>query len=539
MKPEHEGGFISRRDWLALSSKLMLGGALLPVRVWANRSVGVRQYHVSLSAQAVVEDPDLPSLMAQAGVSCVWLGGFFYGYWPWPIDSLVQARGILRSKGIETQIVNVPLGHPGDSLGARDGNFPLTPPASWKLACHPNGKTYAGTSVHPPATIENAEALKQLRQTGFAHFFLDDDFRLARGPGDIGGCFCAEHQLRFLRRTGLPESRWPELLDDVRDRRLTPLLREWLEFTCDDLSNSFRIQRRAAAGNLGIMVMYLGAEKAGIRLSDYRHCPMRVGELMFDDAAFAPVKGKTDELFSALFHRRFVAPEEAWSETTAFPAHKLSVHNLAAKLVISTIADVRHTCFMSGVTPFPKAYWSTLQTSMARQAQFHATLAGHQPHGPFKHYWGEASRYVGDDRPFSLFLATGVPFEVTDRPAKDGWTFLSDADAKAVAGGRLRSRGTVFLARSEPGFERSSLEVCPEELGALFAFKHRIQPKLGRIPFVENDEPALLAWYPTARAAFLWNPQETRSAYRVRCGAQNREVILEGLESALLTELRP
>src|SRR6266568_2596928 len=30
----------------------------------------------------------------------------------------------------------------------------------------------------------------------------------------------------------------------------------------------------------------------------------------------------------------------------------------------------------------------------------------------FKHVWGEAQRYVGDDKPFSLCLATGVPFEV-------------------------------------------------------------------------------------------------------------------------------
>jgi endoglucanase len=72
------------------------------------------------------------------------------------------------------------------------------------------------------------------------------------------------------------------------------------------------------------MVMYLGAEKAGIRLSDHRQGLMRVGELMFNDASFNPVKGKTDELFSALFHRQFVAPERAYSETTAFPADQLS-----------------------------------------------------------------------------------------------------------------------------------------------------------------------------------------------------------------------
>jgi hypothetical protein len=32
------------------------------------------------------------------------------------------------------------------------------------------------------------------------------------------------------------------------------------------------------------------------------------------------VKGKTDELFSALMHRRFARPELAYSEKTAFPS---------------------------------------------------------------------------------------------------------------------------------------------------------------------------------------------------------------------------
>ena len=128
--------------------------------------------------------------------------------------------------------------------------------------------------------------------------------------------------------------------------------------------------------------MYLGAEKAGIRLKDYRRVPLRVGELMFDDRAFTPVKGKTDELFSVLFHRRFADPGSTWSETTAYPADKLSAEHLAAKLVISTIADVRHTMFMSGITPFPKTHWTTLAMGMQRQAGFHAQLAGHFPRHP-------------------------------------------------------------------------------------------------------------------------------------------------------------
>jgi hypothetical protein len=516
-----------------------LAGAALPWRVWAGRAAGAREYHVCLNPAAILQDPDFPALLAHAGVSCVWLAGFFYGHWPWPVETLTRARDRLRRAGLEARVVNVPLGHPGDSLGSRDGNFPLTPPAHWRLGSTRDGKTHAGTSLHAPATEENAGALRELRRAGFSHFFLDDDFRLARGPGEIGGCFCEEHRLRFLRRAGLPSRRWPELLDDVRSRRFTALLRQWVEFTGDDLTGSFRAQQKAAGGELGIMVMYLGAEKAGLRLADYRRVPLRVGELMFDDRAFSPVKGKTDELFSVLFHRRFAAPESAWSETTAYPADQLSAGHLAAKLVISTVADVRHTMFMSGITPFPKTHWATLAPAMRRQAGFHAALAGHRLRGPFKHYWGEASRYTGDDRPFSLFLAAGVPFEVTDRPARDGWTFLSDADAAAATEGKLVSSGTRFLRRSSARTATGELEPCEETLEALFALKHRLRPALRQVPFVENDAAAVLAWYPSARTALLWNVGAEQTTFLVRCRTQTREVALGALESALLPDLHP
>ncbi len=524
-------GTMTRRAGIRLMAGASLAAGLYP---WTSRGTRkAREYHVCLSPTAILEDSEFPATLKGAGVSCVWLAGFFYGYWPWPLASLQAARDRLERGGLETRVVNVPLGHPGDSLGSKEGSFPLTPPAHWRLGTTFDGQTYAGTSLHAPATEENVTALRNLRKSSFTQVFLDDDFRLARGPGQIGGCFCEEHRTRFLHRTGLPQARWPELLDDVRSRRMTSLLRAWVEFTCDELTTTFRAQRRAAGGRLGIMVMYLGAEKAGIRLQDYRGARFRVGELMFDDAGFSPLKGKTDELFSVLFHRRFVTPELAYSETTAYPSDRLSAANLGAKLVISTLADVRHTMFMSGVTPFPKTHWTTLAPLMKQQADFHRVLAGHKLRGPFKHYWGEASRFCGDDRPFSLFLAAGIPFEVTDRPARDGWTFLCQADAKAAATGQVISPGTQFVSHP-PSSNTSAVESCQESLDALFAYKRRLD---GNTPFVENAEPAVLGWYPSAHAALLWNPTAARRTFAVRYGGRIREVTIEGLDSALLRDL--
>lgn len=263
--------------------------------------------------------------------------------------------------------------------------------------------------------------------------------------------------------------------------------------------------------------------------------PFRVGELMFDDGSFTPVKGKTNELFSALFHRRFARPELAFSETTAFPADKLSARNMAAKLAVSTISDVRNTMFMSGITAFPRTHWATLGPAMKRQAEIHALVASHTPRGPFKHFWGEHARMTSDDNsPYSLFLAAGVPFEVADAPAQNGWTFLCDADARAAASSSLRSAGTVFVSRPETN---TSVQPVAESLSELFAFKQQILPRLAEVPFVEEEKPVVCAWYPTARAVLLWNLSEQREDLTVRYRNARRSITVDGLDVTLLRDL--
>jgi hypothetical protein len=475
-------------------------------------------------------NPDLLKIVADAGISTVWLAGYFYGYWPAPLEHIVEWRARIEKMGMAAHVVNVPLGHPGDSLGAKDNSFPLSPPETWRLAVRPDGSKYSGTSLHEPATAENIKALDALRAAGVQRVFLDDDFRLAVGPGVIGGCFCDEHKTLFLQKGGFGNTHWEELLDSVSARGLSPVLRAWVDFTCGQLTGSFRAMQSAAPEIvLGNMVMYLGAEKAGIRLADYADAPLRVGELMFDDTHFAPTKGKTDELFSALFHRRYVTPDLAYSETTAFPSDKLSASNMAAKLTISTIADVRNTMFMSGVTPFPVTHWETLGPAMKEHARIHATIAGQTPRGPFKHYWGEASRYVGDDKPFSLFLALGVPFEVTGTPANDGWTFLADADANVLVDARVT--GTTLICRPSIGSATVSLD---ESLPALFAWRRSILSQIKGVPYIEDEKPAVCAWYPGVRSAMVWNLAEVRETFSLRMGDTTRTITLGPLESTLI-----
>jgi hypothetical protein len=524
----------SRREFMRTCGAVGAAALLTPA-IAQDTHAARRKYHLSISSDALETDPELLEIVRRAGVTDIWLTGFLYGHWHYLLEKTLPWRERIEERGMAAHLINVPLGHPGDSLGSMSGNVPLTPPRHWTVATGPDGSTYAGTSLHRPATEENCEAMRQIQAAGVKRVFLDDDFRLARGPGVIGGCFCPEHKQAFLRRTGYGEAQWTELLDAVGRRELTPVLRAWVEFTCDQLTACFRAQQAAAPQvQLGNMVMYMGAEKAGIRLNDYRDVPFRVGEYMFSDDSFSTLKGKTGELFSSLFHRRFAQPDLAYSETTAYPAHRLSAKNMAAKLAVSTISDVRNTMYMSGLTAFPQDHWQTLGPAMKRHAELHARLAGHVARGPLKHFWGEASRCVGDDNQYSLFLALGVPFEVTDSPAADGFTFLSDADARTV--GNLQSPGTVYVARPQTGLS-SNVRAVPESLPELFALKREILSQLEQAPYVENEVPAVCAWYPTAQAALLWNLAEQPTEVTIRHRDSRRTVALDGLDVALVENL--
>lgn len=526
---------ISRRTFL--QATVALGGAtILPSRSHAadTLSAKARRYHVCLGSKVIAARPELLQTVRDAGVTDIWQAAYLYGHWYETPEGLRDARKVVEAAGLRWHLINVPLGHPGDSLGDTTGATPLTPPTNWRMAARPDGSQYSGTSLHPPGTKENVAAVKALAALGPDCIFLDDDFRLATGPGVIGGCFCDWHKSRFLESHGYGEGRWEELLGDVAERKLTPLLRTWVHQTCDALTASFRAQQAAAPEvALGNMVMFLGAEKAGIRLTDYADVPFRVGELMFNDASFNRLKGKTDELFSALFHRRFAQPGLAWSETTAYPADQLSAENMAAKLAVSTLSDVRHTMYMSGLTPFPASHWETLAPAMRQQARVQEIVKGHTPRGPFKHFWGEASRYVGDDRPFSLFLAAGIPFEVTDILADGGWTFLSDADAahlnaKDIAGpGRRVCRpGTDMAGRG--------LQEMDESLDALWKMKRDVLAAGVDSPYIVDEKPIVCAWYPTAEAVLLWNLNGAAETVRLHWDGAERPVALGALGTALV-----
>jgi len=534
---------INRRDFIGwlIKSTIVLGSyrPMLGTLLALESPSSIRRFHICLQPQAMREYPELPSLIKAAGVTDIWLGGFLYGHWYLEPDELKKEALALRNQGFQVHVINVPLGHPGASIGLAEGNDLNTPPVHWKNACLIDGKKYSGTSIHPPAVEENVHALSEITNRGFRQVFLDDDFRLARSPGQIGGCFCDNCRKEFLDLYGYGKSDWTVLLNDVTNRNPSLILRNWIDYCCNKLYDMFiRLQMVRPEPSLGIMVMYLGAEKAGIPLDRFRQVPFRVGELMFDDKSFGHAKGKTDELFSALFHRRFTQPDLAYSETTAYPANKLSAINMAAKLTVSLIADVRNTMFMSGLFPFPVTHWPILGPAMKKSAAFHEIIAGHKPRGPFKHFWGWDSRLVGKDKPFSLFLALGIPFEIVEELPADGWVFLSDEDAGAVSQGRLRPVADNLIIHPEAGTAAQPFIKVGENLDDLYKFKSSIVPGLKETPFVEEDTPVVFSWYPTAHAVLIWNLTDKIQEYTIKCEERIlKRISVAPLDVELITNL--
>ncbi len=526
---------ISRRTFLKQGASVAAFGLLGRAGYAAQAGTkGVRTFHASISIDAIKADPELPAIIREAGVHDIWLANFFQGNWVYSVEELGEYQKGLEAQGFAVHNITIPLGHPMYAETTPDYMPPLSG-IPWKRGIRPDGKSVGGVSLHPPITEENVAAVRQIKTTRPGIIFLDDDFRLAPSPDDIGGCFCEDHKRAFLDKHGYGEAEWAALLADVGSRTLSPVMRAWVTDTCDALTACFKAQQAAAApeAQLGIMVMYSGSERAGIRVADYAGVPFRVGEFMFSDDYFDPLKGKTNELFSVLFHRRYATPELAFSETTAWPPDKLSAENMAAKLAITTICDVRNTMFMSGNTPFPRTHWAVLAPAMKHNAALHEHVAGHTPRGPFKHYWGEQSRWVGDSNAYSLFLATGVPFEVVEEPTPGGWTFLSDFDARTFPSAADGKHGTLV---HRPGLStpieggRAVAEAMPD----LFALKKEVVATLKDTPYVEDEVPVVCAWYPTANAVLLWNIERKPVRVSLRYNETRREVELEALGIALV-----
>lgn len=163
---------------------------------------GKRDYSVCINADIILTDPEMLEILADAGVKAIWIATYFYGYWPYEKSKIIRAKELVQRRAMEAYAITIPFGHPGDSLNAGDEAFPLIPPAHWPRTTDIKGEQYAGTTVNELVNTENARALQEVSELGFTRCMTDDDFRIARLPGVIGGSFDDETRHHFLQRGG-------------------------------------------------------------------------------------------------------------------------------------------------------------------------------------------------------------------------------------------------------------------------------------------------------------------------------------------------
>ncbi|HNT88459.1 MAG TPA: twin-arginine translocation signal domain-containing protein, partial [Candidatus Hydrogenedentes bacterium] len=207
---------VSRRRFLKRCAAAGAGLCLTPhiAAQAAAKGNAVRTYHASISIDALDNDPELVDILKDAGVDAVWLACFFHGHWHRPVEDAVVWKRRIEAAGMAARQITVPLGHPTftDTQPDYMPGVPLTP---WKGGVRPDGQRYHGVCLHEGATEANVAAIRQLKGADPKVVFLDDDFRLAPSPNDIGGCFCEEHKQQFLQRGGYGDQEWGALIEAV------------------------------------------------------------------------------------------------------------------------------------------------------------------------------------------------------------------------------------------------------------------------------------------------------------------------------------
>ena len=308
-----------------------------------------------------VQGPRVIAMMKEAGVDTIWLWGYFYGTTWSSLETIAEAGKIARSHGFEAAIIQLPVGHPGNSLNPDDADVLLKIPDHWRYRQDSAGKPkyYIG-DIEPVMVRENVESIVALRDAGFKRFMMDDDLRLGELGDEIQGCFCEICVSEFGRVSGRTLTR-EALVQALQDKTDTALMKEWVRYNCSKVTDMMK-EMNVPGVELGIMVMHLGDERHGIDMREIQEAvpgvEFRVGELHFSDGEFGSPEGKASELLGIQYHLNLVGREHAVSETTVFPPRSLSENNLICKVKIAVSAGISDIYFMSGTWLIDESYWS-------------------------------------------------------------------------------------------------------------------------------------------------------------------------------------
>ncbi len=323
--------------------------------------------HYSVSAKDVLNHPDFGhslKLMKEAGVTSVWLYGYFYGRHESDPETLARARQRLLNEGFETGVLSLPVGHPGNSLDPTNPDLELALPPEWRYRVCADGRTeYYCACVEPEMIRSNVNAAKVYAQIGFTRHFFDDDLRMGSWGDEVRGCFCDNCIRAFNEKTRLRLTRNDLAQACAGKTGMEEICAAWIRFNCEKIT-SFMRETRVPEMQSGIMVMHNGDEKHGISIPDIKQavpdCMFRVGELHFDDTSFCSPVGQASLQNSVQKHLALIGDHPAFSESTVFPANALSPENLIRKLRLERKLGLKNIFLMSGTWFLSDPYWKAL-----------------------------------------------------------------------------------------------------------------------------------------------------------------------------------
>ena len=128
----------------------------------------------------------------------------------------------------------------------------------------------------------------------------------------------------------------------------------------------------------------------------------------------------------------------------------------------------------------------------------------------------------------------GIPFEVTDRISTEGWTFLSDFDARALDAKDMRVDPRRLVCRSGLENVSSEMRAVEESLPALWALKRDVIEAGLDVPYVVEEKPVVCAWYPSVNSVLLWNLSEEMEMFHLQCPQKAMPIEVEALDVALV-----
>lgn len=341
----------------------------------------IRSMNYDVNPMDVINNPLFPERldrMKKAGVDSLWLAGFMYGRPASDEETLLQAKKRLEEEGLRVGVISLPVGHPGNSLNPDDPTLDLSIAPSWRYRVNKNGeKEYFCACIEENMLEDNRKTAEIYAQMGFQRHFFDDDLRLGNWGEEVRGCFC-DHCIReFNERQGLFLSR--EQIKNACEGKagMEEIKEAWIQYNCDKLTNFMKVTRMPGMQS-GIMVMHNGDRRHGISIPDIKKavpdCMFRVGELHFDDQRYTAPGGQDSLAASVRAHLALIGENEAYSESTVFPAAALSPENLLHKIHLELSLGLRNIFLMSGSWFLSEPYWEMLAREKDALREYAAML---------------------------------------------------------------------------------------------------------------------------------------------------------------------